>query len=82
MGLSQRMEFCPWLLHFSKHLICNTPIDQIYIFILFVSASILFEGVFFLWITSKNYMPLPVKVPVLNSSVSWLELPRDSLVKI
>ena len=56
MDLSQRTDFCHWLLHFIENLIwvqeplinswLNVPIAQIYIFILFVSASDLSEGLF------------------------------------
>ena len=48
MDLSQRMDFCHWILHFSKNISrvyeslkngwFNMPITQIYIFILFVKA--------------------------------------------
>ena len=59
MDLSQKIYFCPWLLNFFENLIWvyeplinswfNVPIAQIFIFILFVSASVLFEGIFSLW---------------------------------
>ena len=61
MDLSQRMGFCHWpstsffwksTLRIKSFLNSwyNVTISQIYIFILFVSASVLFQGVFFLWI--------------------------------
>ena len=56
MDPSQRMYFCHWLLHFFENLIWvqeplinnwfNVPITQIYTFLLFLSVSVLFEGVF------------------------------------
>ena len=56
MDLSQRMYFCHWLFHFFENLIWvqqpfinnrfNVPIAQIYTFLLFLSVSVLFEGVF------------------------------------
>ena len=63
MDLSQRTYFCHWLLHSFENLILvsarlpnswfHSPITKIYIFILFVSVSVLFEGVFSLWVSLK-----------------------------
>ena len=63
MDLLQRMYFFHWLLHFFENLIWvqeplinswfNIPIAQIYTFILFLSASVLFEGVFSLRVSLR-----------------------------
>ena len=61
MDLSQRTEFCQWLLYLSGNFISVeeplikswfvVPTTQMPIFVLFVSAGVLFDGVFFLWVS-------------------------------
>ena len=62
MDLSKRTDFFHGLLHFFENLVWlweplinswfNVPISQMYIFILFVSVSVLFDGVFSLLVSS------------------------------
>ena len=61
MDLSQRIDFCHWLLHFFENSIWiweplisswfNVPIAQIYTFMLFRSTAVLCRSIFSLWVS-------------------------------
>ena len=61
MDLSQRIEFCHWLLHFFENSIWiweplinswfNVPIAQIYTFMLFRSTAVSCRSIFSLWVS-------------------------------
>ena len=61
MDLSETTEFCKWLLYFFENSVSvleppikswiDVPTTQVYIFILFESAGVLFDGAFSQWVS-------------------------------